>query len=663
MPSGTPATPSLRTELSGSAHGVTEYTERLARLEWDELREVARRGDGTAGEGFLTLIFLGLIDSSGLDTLEAVLDATSSVPLDPYGRLLRKGCRALVRAEPEAAVAVAVEALAVEPHPNLWSLVVGRAQLSMGNYGEAFENLFRASQAIAADSLLRVTALRCLENVVARSYDETLARGVLEHLRDERLDGASVSRLACSLIRLKYDLGAEIPPDLHLETVASDPLVIECLERSPLSDPDVELWLLRVRESVLRCSLQAARIPPGLGPLVRALVLQSVQNENVFSIRPEEQLLLGQLQEELRKALPLAPPGDSSLVGALLLFSMYVSPWSSDLREALLARPLEAWPEPARPLVDALIHLRAREAKAATRVEALTPVGDEVSLRVRAMYEENPYPRWTSVSHIPSAETYLERFARRWPQHPLPRVGPRPEMLVAGGGTGRHPIGLSLAHCELDITAIDLSRASLGYAQMKAEELGVANLRFYQGDLLELRNWQGRFPLVECAGVLHHMASASEGLGVLRSLLCEHGILKLGLYSRRARAEIRAFRDRRSTEEASLDEIRAARRALLEAEGERPDYLGAPDFYRTSSCRDLLFHVHEQPLALGEILEMLESHRLRMCGFEFPSSDVPRSFALRFPDRSLDDMVAWELFEAENPTTFSAMYVFYAQAC
>ena len=67
--------------------------------------------------------------------------------------------------------------------------------------------------------------------------------------------------------------------------------------------------------------------------------------------------------------------------------------------------------------------------------------------------------------------------------------------------------------------AVDLSLSSLGYAQRKAREMGLSGIEFAQADLLELGATGRSFDVVECSGVLHHMADPFAGWRMLLSLL------------------------------------------------------------------------------------------------------------------------------------------------
>ncbi len=95
----------------------------------------------------------------------------------------------------------------------------------------------------------------------------------------------------------------------------------------------------------------------------------------------------------------------------------------------------------------------------------------------------------------------------------------RPKVLIAGCGTGQHAIVVAKQLPDAEILAIDLSRASLAYATIRAEEASVRNLAFRQADILGLTSAQGPFDYIECCGVLHHTRAPAEGLVALTHTL------------------------------------------------------------------------------------------------------------------------------------------------
>ena len=86
-----------------------------------------------------------------------------------------------------------------------------------------------------------------------------------------------------------------------------------------------------------------------------------------------------------------------------------------------------------------------------------------------------------------------------------------------------------------------------------------------------------------------------------------------------------------------------------------------PDFYSTSDCRDLLFHVQEHRLTLGQIESFLAEFGLHFIGFELDPR-VLHQYRARFTDDpSCTNLRNWARFEADNPDTFIGMYQFWIQ--
>ena len=86
------------------------------------------------------------------------------------------------------------------------------------------------------------------------------------------------------------------------------------------------------------------------------------------------------------------------------------------------------------------------------------------------------------------------------------------------------------------------------------------------------------------------------------------------------------------------------------------------DFFSTSECRDLLFHVQEHRLTLPQIAGFLAESGLTFLGFDLGEQEREK-YRARFPDDSaMTDLACWHEFERANPDTFMGMYQFWAQA-
>jgi SAM-dependent methyltransferase len=217
------------------------------------------------------------------------------------------------------------------------------------------------------------------------------------------------------------------------------------------------------------------------------------------------------------------------------------------------------------------------------------------------------------------------------------------------------------------VLAIDLSAASLAYAARMAERFGASNITFAQADLQTLLEADpqcaGRFQVIECTGVLHHLAEPLRGWRALLPCLADGGLMLVGLYSAVARRSLGALRnDPAYPGPGCSDEaLRDFRQVLLDRPADAPggDLRTSRDFYTTSNFRDLALHVSEHPLTLPEVAQFLAEHGLAFRGFQLERGVLAR-FRETFPGETWPgSLERWAEFEAANPHTFNGMYNFW----
>jgi tetratricopeptide (TPR) repeat protein/SAM-dependent methyltransferase len=297
----------------------------------------------------------------------------------------------------------------------------------------------------------------------------------------------------------------------------------------------------------------------------------------------------------------------------------------------------------------------------------LSEAANDVSAAVQEQYEANPYPRWVRVradAPQPSVAAYVRR---RFSGADLQDLDDRPaRILIAGCGTGRHPVSTALRFPDAKIVAIDLSKASLGYALRKTRELGIGNIEYLQADLLRLDSFADRFDVVECVGVLHHLSDPVIGWRSLDALLLPGGLMRIGLYSEAARRHVERAREVAAAQGflPTPDGIREFRRFVLADDAD--PLLGrlarSEDFYSMSGLRDLAFNVQEHRFTLPQIGEILSELGLSFLGFEFPDSSTVAAYRARFPgDHALASLDNWHAFETSHPDTFAQMYQFWVR--
>lgn len=385
---------------------------------------------------------------------------------------------------------------------------------------------------------------------------------------------------------------------------------------------------------------------------------------NALVTDPALEARLTGLRRDLCLAPPAAPPELAPALAAQGRINEYAWSVGTDELEAMARAP--EWVRALYgPAADGSAADDADGRRSAADVPSLTPVSAGTSEAVRALYEEHPYPRWQRITRVEPMR--LGQALGRLSAGALDAgsVPEHPSMLVAGCGTGRELLIAATAWQPASVTAFDLSRTSLDHAREMADQLGV-EVEFHQADLLELGagpvEWERRFDVIVCTGVLHHLADPVDGWRTLRRLLNPGGVMLIGLYSETARAGITVAQQEVRTcgWPPTLEGIRAAREQLRALPAGHParDAMLLRDFYSTGGCRDLLFHVQERHFTIGGIREALAE-----LGLEFIAFDVPPHVRARY--RALfgrrQDLDCWETFEDLHPQTFLGMYQFWCR--
>ena len=299
-------------------------------------------------------------------------------------------------------------------------------------------------------------------------------------------------------------------------------------------------------------------------------------------------------------------------------------------------------------------------------VTSLTSITAGVSEEVRGQYEQNPYPRWVNLPKSDLALHFNDELRRALPLAtftPLPDDS-APEVLIAGCGTGSQSILFVQRFRGVRVLAIDLSLSSIGYAKRKTHELGITNIEYAHADILKVGSVSRTFDIIESVGVLHHLADPFAGWRTLLSRLRSGGFMGVGFYSELARRHIvrtREFIAERGYASTPSDIRRFRQDPILHASAELQWLTMSPDFYSTSECRDLLFHVHEKRLTLDQIESFIAQSGLRFIGFEVDAGILCNYRARFTDDQSAVNLRNWARFEADHPDTFGGMYRFWIQ--
>lgn len=415
-------------------------------------------------------------------------------------------------------------------------------------------------------------------------------------------------------------------------------LFIEGLQRLAIYHPAFDQFLTHLRRHLL-LNIGADKMTPPQLRLAAALAHYCYFTEFMFDVQPDEQAAADALAAQLNAAPDVA---------RACLYACYAPLAAVDsapaIAQKLRAMEGSVFASLAQTQIDEPAALAADKAN----IPALTAIDEGVSARVRAQYEEFPYPRWKKLSGMkkePEVSAVLSR--------------PHLQVLVAGCGTGREAINAASALKDSQVLAIDLSLTSLAYARKRAAQLGIKNITFKQADITKLPGvLTPSFDYITSSGVLHHLADPEGGLKILTSLLKPDGVMRIALYSELGRRAVVAGRDAiaKGGYTGTADSMRKFRRdmpRLLPADTVM-DLMGFGDYYHLSMFRDLLFHEQEHRFDIPRIRRALDD-----CGLEFIKFGTKKAmdalYTQAYPDgqHTLD---RWHELEQKNPSLFREMY-------
>jgi len=544
-----------------------------------------------------------------------------------------------------------------------------------GKFGPAAEHLTQALRLdpSEADAARRLTALISRRPIPADvALDAAGMRAALEH---DSSASWLIVKLAVHALTAKGPLAAamglgkrtgwqEAARSLCLLRTADalkNELFLEILRSDILRDADLEYLLTAVRSALL-LELPAERFKDrDLMRFAIALMQQCRRNEYCWYASAAEAARLASEAPALATLLE----GDVEESRKLLLTLLYKSVRATLGEGTHPGGFAKVRPKALRDAVQACLEEDGDLRTRAQSIARLGAISDAVSLQVAHQYEHNPYPRWSSLQRPPQGEE-RKRLATFFAPVELAFMDGPYDVLIAGCGTGHQAVHWALESPNARVMAVDLSASALAYACRMAERYGASNIAFRQADLQQLPSTPGfaaRFHIIECLGVLHHMADPFRGWRALMDCLAPAGKLLLGLYSATARRLIAELKADPAFPGPGCDDqaMRTFRRTLLDR---APEQLGGalklgPDFYSASEFRDLACHVSERCVTLAEIASFLEANALSFRGFWIDPQHLER-FRRQFPAQAWPGRLqAWEAFEAANPHTFAAMYNFW----
>lgn len=549
--------------------------------------------------------------------------------------------------------------ITVQPQTNAFTLTSaaliesGRALFYKGQRYQA-QMAFAEAVILSPDNAeYKNVLIQSLAGQIFTRYNETVSNAISLCLTDNTLRHLPLFPSWHSLLLLKPGIGLLftlqqakdynafhkiLKSQDNLDTL-NDDFLNHGLRRLLLRDYNIERLMTHLRRfALLHASTdQLQRILP----FMVSLSEQCFFNEYLFFVTTEE-------KQKLEFALTATDVADPVNI---ILLSCYL-PLYQMTDTKTIGHTLESCAIPdADRIVQIQITEPLKEQTLAQNMGSFCEIKNKTSQSVQGQYEEHPFPRWNSCGSF-RAQDKKELSAGK-------------KILVAGCGTGQEAAIVSMNFPLADITAIDLSRTSLSYAQRKAEEYGLTNLTFLHGDILEVGAIGKSFDYIVSGGVLHHMQDPKEGFRSLRDVLAPDGVMRIALYSETARQSIVAVQDYIVAKKipSTSEGIRTFRRDFFE--GGYMDIFEDPlpyfEMFSLSETRDLFFHVQEHRFTCPGLKNLMTEMNMDILVFAPEAYAAHQRYKQLFPDDpSATNLENWDKIERNNPGLFIGMYKLYA---
>lgn len=260
----------------------------------------------------------------------------------------------------------------------------------------------------------------------------------------------------------------------------------------------------------------------------------------------------------------------------------------------------------------------------------------QVTSAVARLYDTFPFPPDPVLDQAPPG--YNWRWS--WPaaygfctNGQMPNIV-APRILDAGCGSGVSTEYLAHLNPQADLVAIDISAGTLAVAQERIARSRPnttdRQIQFQQLSLYDLEQIPGEFNLINCVGVLHHLADPVRGIQSLAAKLAPGGLLHLFLYAEIGRWEIHLIQAaiallsaNQAPENPYKLGVKLGRQLfaalpeqnrLLQREKQR----WALENHRDQCFADMYVHPQEISYRIDSLFELIAASNLEFAGFSNP---------------------------------------------
>lgn len=238
-------------------------------------------------------------------------------------------------------------------------------------------------------------------------------------------------------------------------------------------------------------------------------------------------------------------------------------------------------------------------------------------------------------------------------------------ILDAGCGTGVGTEYLVHLNPQATVTGIDLSAGALKVARERCQRSGAERVEFQHLSLYDVGQLEGKFDLINCVGVLHHLPDPIRGIQALASKLAPGGIFHIFVYGELGRWEISLMQRAIALlkPEDYTEGVKLGREIftslpetnrLVKREKER----WSMENQRDECFADMYVHPQEVDYNIDTLFELIDASGLEFLGFSNPQVwQLDRLLAKAPPlierAKQLSEREQYRLLELLDPETIT----------
>ena len=565
----------------------------------------------------------------------------------------------------EEALKYFLASLEFEPYNSNIYCNIGLTYFSKEEYQKAFNNIVKSIKLDNRNNLaysnlnniLRVIEFKKFDNENSDIVNFILNEKLYVNPQDLSKSVISLIKLHPKVIKIMRDLqDKKLEENLfkNIKDLNTVSILKSYLEISCISDLLLEELLIEIRKIIL-FNISKIKSNPEVESFLHSLSHQCYINEYIYGITKKENRAIINIEKNISKNIELGRQIPNLHFLILSCYKpLYNYKWKKKIK---VSKKLEKIKK---------IHIDyfLEEKNIKNAIIRDINIKNQVSKKIKSQYEENPYPRWTKLPSFNLNSSIVNFVYNKKLNLNDYRVlnNKSPSVLIAGCGTGQNVFNNAQQFKNSNILGIDLSLSSLAYAIRKSKELKFSNIHFNHLDILNLKKINANFDIVEVMGVLHHMENPMQGLESILNCIKPGGLLRIGLYSKKARENITRIKK----DMTKLD-IQADKNSMLSFRNKikklkinlYDEIFQSNDAYSLSGFRDLIFHEHELYFNLDDIKNFIKKYNLHFCGFD--NDELNSKFINMFGFEELQNLDKWANIENNNKKYFSRMYQFWCQ--